>query len=241
MTNPRGRFGIHGGQYIPETLMNAVIELEQAYDHFKNDPAFNRELTALFNDYAGRPSRLYYAAKMTEDLGGAKIYLKREDLNHTGAHKINNVLGQALLAKKMGKTRLIAETGAGQHGVATATAAALMDMSCVVFMGEEDTRRQALNVYRMKLLGAEVIPVTTGTATLKDAVSEAMREWTSRTLLPRLGHGPASVSDDCAGLSGRHLPGNPGTDPGEGGTAARCGPGLRGRRFQCHRELLPLY
>ena len=180
MTNPRGRFGIHGGQYIPETLMNAVIELEQAYDHFKNDPAFNRELTALFNDYAGRPSRLYYAAKMTEDLGGAKIYLKREDLNHTGAHKINNVLGQALLAKKMGKTRLIAETGAGQHGVATATAAALMDMSCVVFMGEEDTRRQALNVYRMKLLGAEVIPVTTGTATLKDAVSEAMREWTSR-------------------------------------------------------------
>ena len=180
MTNPRGRFGIHGGQYIPETLMNAVIELGQAYDHFKNDPAFNRELTALFNDYAGRPSRLYYAAKMTEDLGGAKIYLKREDLNHTGAHKINNVLGQALLAKKMGKTRLIAETGAGQHGVATATAAALMDMSCVVFMGEEDTRRQALNVYRMKLLGAEVIPVTTGTATLKDAVSEAMREWTSR-------------------------------------------------------------
>ena len=169
MTNPRGRFGIHGGQYIPETLMNAVIELEQAYDHFKNDPAFNRELTALFNDYAGRPSRLYYAAKMTEDLGGAKIYLKREDLNHTGAHKINNVLGQALLAKKMGKTRLIAETGAGQHGVATATAAALMDMSCVVFMGEEDTRRQALNVYRMKLLGAEVIPVTTGTETLKDA------------------------------------------------------------------------
>ena len=180
MTNPRGRFGIHGGQYIPETLMNAVIELEAAYDRCKADPDFNRELTELFNEYAGRPSRLYYAAKMTEDLGGAKIYLKREDLNHTGAHKINNVLGQALLAKKMGKTRLIAETGAGQHGVATATAAALMGMSCVVFMGEEDTRRQALNVYRMKLLGAEVIPVTTGTATLKDAVSEAMREWTSR-------------------------------------------------------------
>jgi len=180
MTNPRGRFGIHGGQYIPETLMNAVIELEAAYDRYKADPDFNRELTELFNEYAGRPSRLYYAAKMTEDLGGAKIYLKREDLNHTGAHKINNVLGQALLAKKMGKTRLIAETGAGQHGVATATAAALMGMSCVVFMGEEDTRRQALNVYRMKLLGAEVIPVTTGTATLKDAVSEAMREWTSR-------------------------------------------------------------
>ncbi|MBR0411656.1 MAG: tryptophan synthase subunit beta [Eubacterium sp.] len=180
MTNSRGRFGIHGGQYIPETLMNAVIELEEAYDHFKTDPEFNRELTDLFNDYAGRPSRLYLAEKMTRDLGGAKIYLKREDLNHTGAHKINNVLGQALLAKKMGKTRLIAETGAGQHGVATATAAALMGMECVVFMGEEDTIRQALNVYKMRLLGAEVIPVKTGTATLKDAVSEAMREWTSR-------------------------------------------------------------
>ncbi len=175
-----GRFGIHGGQYIPETLMNAVIELEAAYDHYKNDPDFNRELTYLFNEYAGRPSRLYYAEKMTRDLGGAKIYLKREDLNHTGAHKINNVLGQALLAKKMGKTRLIAETGAGQHGVATATAAALMGMQCVVFMGEEDTKRQALNVYRMRLLGAEVVPVLTGTATLKDAVSEAMREWTRR-------------------------------------------------------------
>ena len=180
MTNPKGRFGVHGGQYIPETLMNAVIELEAAYDHYKNDEAFNRELTELLNEYAGRPSRLYYAKKMTEDLGGAKIYLKREDLNHTGAHKINNVLGQALLAKRMGKTRLIAETGAGQHGVATATAAALMGMECVVFMGEEDTVRQALNVYRMRLLGAEVVPVKTGTATLKDAVSEAMREWTSR-------------------------------------------------------------
>ena len=180
MTNPKGRFGKHGGQYIPETLMNAVIELEKAYDYYKNDPEFNRELTELFNDYAGRPSRLYYAAKMTEDLGGARIYLKREDLNHTGSHKINNVLGQALLAKKMGKTRLIAETGAGQHGVATATAAALLGMECVVFMGKEDTERQALNVYRMRLLGSEVIPVTTGTATLKDAVSEAMREWTSR-------------------------------------------------------------
>ena len=180
MTNPNGRFGIHGGQYIPETLMNAVKELEEAYNYYKNDPEFNRELTELLNDYAGRPSRLYYAEKMTNDLGGAKIYLKREDLNHTGAHKINNVLGQALLAKKMGKTRLIAETGAGQHGVATATAAALMGMECVVFMGEEDTKRQALNVYRMRLLGAEVIPVTSGTATLKDAVSEAMREWTKR-------------------------------------------------------------
>ena len=177
MTDPKGRFGIHGGQYVPEILMNAVHELEQAYEFYKNDPEFNRELTQLFNEYAGRPSLLYYAEKMTRDLGGAKIYLKREDLNHTGAHKINNVLGQALLAKKMGKKRLIAETGAGQHGVATATAAALMDMECVVFMGEEDTRRQALNVYRMRLLGAEVIPVTSGTATLKDAVSEAMREW----------------------------------------------------------------
>lgn len=180
MRNPNGRFGEHGGQYIPETLMNAVIELEKAYNHFKDDPEFKAELKELFDEYAGRPSRLYFAKKMTEDLGGAKIYFKREDLNHTGAHKINNVLGQALLAKKMGKTRLIAETGAGQHGVATATAAALMGMECVVFMGEEDTIRQALNVYRMRLLGATVIPVTTGTATLKDAVSEAMREWTSR-------------------------------------------------------------
>jgi tryptophan synthase beta chain len=180
MTNPNGRFGIHGGQYIPETLMNAVTELEKAYDFYKNDADFNRELSELFNEYAGRPSRLYFAEKMTRDLGGAKIYLKREDLNHTGAHKINNVLGQALLAKKMGKKRLIAETGAGQHGVATATAAALMGMECVVFMGKEDTIRQALNVYRMRLLGATVVPVTSGTATLKDAVSEAMREWTTR-------------------------------------------------------------
>lgn len=180
MTNSKGRFGVHGGQYIPETLMNAVIELDEAYQYYKNDAAFQNELTMLFNEYAGRPSRLYFAEKMTNDLGGAKIYLKREDLNHTGAHKINNVLGQALLAKKMGKNRLIAETGAGQHGVATATAAALMGMQCVIFMGEEDTKRQALNVYRMKLLGADVIPVKTGTATLKDAVSEAMREWTSR-------------------------------------------------------------
>ena len=180
MTNEKGRFGIHGGQYIPETLMNAVIELEDAYNKYKDDPQFNKELETLFNEYAGRPSLLYYAEKLTRELGGAKIYLKREDLNHTGAHKINNVLGQALLAKKMGKTRLIAETGAGQHGVATATAAALLDMECVVFMGEEDTKRQALNVYKMKLLGSEVIPVKTGTATLKDAVSEAMREWTNR-------------------------------------------------------------
>ena len=176
----RGRFGRFGGQYIPETLMNAVIELDEAYKHYKNDPAFNRELEVLFNEYANRPSRLYYARKMTEDLGGAKIYFKREDLNFTGAHKVNNVLGQALLAQRMGKTRLIAETGAGQHGVATATAAAYFGMECVVFMGKVDTERQALNVYKMKLLGATVVPVTSGTATLKDAVSEAFREWTNR-------------------------------------------------------------
>lgn len=180
MTNAKGRFGIHGGQYVPEELMQVIGELEEAYEFYKNAADFNRELTTLLNAYAGRPSRLYYAEKMTKDLGGAKIYLKREDLNHTGSHKINNVLGQALLAKKMGKTRLIAETGAGQHGVATATAAALLDMECVVYMGEEDTRRQALNVYRMRLLGSEVVPVSTGTATLKDAVSRAMQEWVSR-------------------------------------------------------------
>ena len=176
----KGRFGDFGGQYIPETLMNAVIELDEAYEKFKNDKNFQAEFEKLLNDYAGRPSKLYFAEKMTKNLGGAKIYLKREDLNHTGSHKINNVLGQALLAKKMGKTRLIAETGAGQHGVATATAAALLDMDCVIFMGEEDTKRQALNVYRMKLLGAEVISVKNGTATLKDAVSETFREWTRR-------------------------------------------------------------
>lgn len=179
MTNVNGRFGAHGGQYVPEPLMKSITELEEVYNHYKNDPEFNRELASLFNEYAGRPSLLYYAKKMTTDLGGAKIYLKREDLNHTGSHKINNVLGQALLAKRMGKSRLIAETGAGQHGVATATAAALFGMECVVFMGEEDTKRQALNVYRMRLLGAKVVPVTTGTATLKDAVSEALREWVS--------------------------------------------------------------
>lgn len=176
----KGRFGVHGGQYIPETLMNAIIELEKAYNHYKDDPEFNRELTDLLNNYAGRPSRLYYASHMTEKLGGAKIYLKREDLNHTGAHKINNVIGQILLAQKMGKTRAIAETGAGQHGVATATVAALMGMECEIYMGEEDMKRQALNVYRMRLLGAKVHAVTSGTATLKDAVSEAMREWTNR-------------------------------------------------------------
>ncbi|MCI8918914.1 MAG: tryptophan synthase subunit beta [Eubacterium sp.] len=178
--NCNGRYGMHGGQYIPETLMNAVIELEKSYNYYKEDPQFQSELEDLQRNYAGRPSGLYYAARMTKDLGGAKIYLKREDLNHTGSHKINNVLGQCLLAKKMGKTRIIAETGAGQHGVATATAAALMGMQCEVFMGEEDTKRQALNVYRMKLLGAQVHPVAAGTGTLKDAVSEAFREWTKR-------------------------------------------------------------
>lgn len=180
MEQSKGRFGVHGGQYIPETLMNAVIELEEAYNYYKNNEDFNNELTTLFNEYAGRPSLLYYAQKMTQSLGGAKIYLKREDLNHTGSHKINNVLGQTLLAKKMGKTRVIAETGAGQHGVATATAAALMGLECEIFMGREDTERQALNVYRMRLLGAKVHAVESGTATLKDAVSETMREWTSR-------------------------------------------------------------
>ena len=176
----KGRFGIHGGQYIPETLMNAVNDLEKEYEHYKNDDQFNKELTALYNNYAGRPSLLYYAEKMTKDLGGARIYLKREDLNHTGSHKINNALGQALLAKKMGKTRLIAETGAGQHGVATATVAALMGMECEIFMGKVDCERQALNVYRMELLGARVHPVTSGTMTLKDAVNETFREWVSR-------------------------------------------------------------
>lgn len=176
----KGRFGLHGGQYVPETLMNALLELEEAYAHFKGDARFKHELTELLNGYAGRPSLLYSAEKMTRDLGGAKVYLKREDLNHTGSHKINNVLGQTLLAKKMGKKRIIAETGAGQHGVAAATAAALLDLECEVFMGREDTERQALNVYKMRLLGAKVNPVDSGTATLKDAVSETMREWTKR-------------------------------------------------------------
>ncbi|MDO5391209.1 MAG: tryptophan synthase subunit beta [Eubacteriales bacterium] len=175
-----GKFGPFGGQYVPETLMNAVHEVEAAYEKYSKDPQFQEELTDLLNNYAGRPSLLYYAEKMTKDLGGAKIYLKREDLNHTGSHKINNVLGQILLAKKMGKTRVIAETGAGQHGVATATGAALMGMECEIFMGKEDTDRQALNVFRMELLGAKVHPVTSGTMTLKDAVNETMREWTRR-------------------------------------------------------------
>ena len=176
----KGRFGIHGGQYVPETLMNELIKIEEAYEFYKNDNDFNTELIELLNEYAGRPSLLYYAKKMTKDLGGARIYFKREDLNHTGSHKINNVLGQALLAKKLGKTRIIAETGAGQHGVATATAAALLGLECEIFMGKEDTIRQALNVYRMELLGAKVNPVTTGTMTLKDAVNDCMREWTRR-------------------------------------------------------------
>lgn len=176
----KGRYGIHGGQYISETLMNELIRLEESYEFYKNDPEFSAELDQLLKEYAGRPSLLYYAEKMTKDLGGAKIYLKREDLNHTGSHKINNVLGQVLMAKKMGKTRVIAETGAGQHGVATATAAALLGMECEVFMGKEDTDRQALNVYRMELLGAKVHAVTSGTQTLKDAVNETMREWTNR-------------------------------------------------------------
>ena len=178
--NAKGRFGVHGGRYIPETLMNAVIELENEYNKYKNDESFQKELNDLLKNYAGRPSRLYFAENMTKDLGGAKIYLKREDLNHTGSHKINNVLGQVLLAKRMGKKRLIAETGAGQHGVATATAAALMGMECEIFMGEEDTKRQSLNVYRMRLLGAKVHSVTVGTKSLKDAVSACMKEWSRR-------------------------------------------------------------
>ena len=240
-----GRFGIHGGQYIPETLMNAVIELEEAYNHYKNDPDFNRELTTLLNEYAGRPSRLYYAKRMTEDLGGAKIYLKREDLNHTGAHKINNVLGQVLLAKKMGKTRVIAETGAGQHGVATATAAALMDMECEVFMGEEDTRRQALNVYRMRLLGAKVHAVSSGTGTLKDAVSETMREWTSRiadthyVLGSCMGPHPfPTIVRDFQSVISKEIKEQIMEKEGQpSGCCAR----LRGRRFQRHRRFLSLH
>lgn len=178
--NSKGRFGEFGGQYISETLMNELDRLEKAYNEAKNDPSFVDEVNTLLNEYAGRPSRLYYAEKMTKDLGGARIYLKREDLNHTGSHKINNCIGQAVLAKRMGKTRLIAETGAGQHGVATATVAALLGMECEIFMGKEDTIRQALNVYRMELLGAKVNAVTTGTMTLKDAVNDAMKEWSSR-------------------------------------------------------------
>ena len=176
----KGRYGIHGGQYISETLMNEIHRVEEAYEFYKNDPTFNEELDTLLKEYAGRPSLLYYAKAMSEDLGGAKIYLKREDLNHTGSHKINNVLGQVLMAKKMNKKRVIAETGAGQHGVATATAAALLGLECEIFMGKEDTDRQALNVYRMELLGAKVHSVTSGTMTLKDAVNETMREWTTR-------------------------------------------------------------
>ena len=176
----RGRFGEFGGQYIPETLMNELLELDCAYGYYCTEPQFNAELSALLNEYAGRPSRLYFAQNMTCDLGGARVYLKREDLNHTGSHKINNVLGQVMLAKKRGKKRIIAETGAGQHGVAAATASALLGLDCEVFMGLEDTRRQALNVYRMELLGARVTTVTTGTQTLKDAINEAMRNWVSR-------------------------------------------------------------
>lgn len=175
--NKKGKYGIYGGQYVPETVMNAVCELEKAYEYYSNDAEFQKELRTLYRDYAGRPSMLYYAEKMTKDMGGAKIYIKREDLNHTGSHKINNVLGQILLAKKMGKKRVIAETGAGQHGVAAATAAALFDMECEIYMGAVDMERQSLNVYRMELLGAKVAPATSGTSTLKDAVNEAMKDW----------------------------------------------------------------
>ena len=208
MTNPNGRFGVHGGQYIPETLMNAVIELEEAYNYYKKDPAFNRELTELFNEYAGRPSRLYYAKRMTKDLGGAKIYLKREDLNHTGAHKINNVLGQALLAKKMGKTRLIAETGAGQHGVASATAAALLDMECVVFMGEEDTIRQAQYVPVTDDEAVEAFEYLARTEGIIPAIESAHAVAHARKLAPTMGKDQSIVitisgrgDKDCAAIA----------------------------------------
>ena len=246
MSNPNGRFGVHGGQYVPETLMNAIIELEEAYNYYKANPDFQNELTQLLNDYAGRPSRLYYAEKMTKDLGGAKIYLKREDLNHTGAHKINNVLGQALLAKKMGKTRLIAETGAGQHGVATATAAALMGMECVVFMGKEDTIRQALNVYRMRLLGATVVPVNywyrhaqgrrvRSHARVDDAASSDTHYCLGSVMGPH--PFPTIVRDFQAVISSEIKS----ADARKGRTSARCRGRLRRRRLERHRQLLPFH
>ena len=234
MSNAKGRFGIHGGQYIPETLMNAVIELEEAYNHYKDDPQFQAELTELLNEYAGRPSRLYYAEKMTKDLGGAKIYLKREDLNHTGAHKINNVLGQALLAKKMGKTRLIAETGAGQHGVATATAAALMGMECVVYMGKEDTERQALNVYRY--------PCNYRYRNLKGCLlcmlQRVDQPHQRYPLLPWFCYGTTSVPDYRKRLPGSYLQGDQGTADGKRRKASGCSACLRRRRFQCYWRIL---
>ena len=242
-----GRFGLFGGQYIPETLMNEIHRLEKAYAFYKQDEEFQRELKDLLDNYANRPSLLYYAGKMTEDLGGAKIYLKREDLNHTGAHKINNALGQCLLAKKMGKTRVIAETGAGQHGVATATAAAFMGLECEVFMGEEDTIRQALNVYRMELLGAKVHAVTTGTKVLKDAVNEAMREWVSRVddthyvIGSTMGPHPFPTRLMVPRLPVRHQPGSAGADFGTGRKASGSRAGLRRRRQQCHGHVLPLH
>ncbi len=240
MSNPNGRFGVHGGQYVPETLMNAIIELEEAYNYYKANPDFQNELTQLLNDYAGRPSRLYYAEKMTKDLGGAKIYLKREDLNHTGAHKINNVLGQALLAKKMGKTRLIAETGAGQHGVATATAAALMGMECVVFMGKEDTIRQALNVYRMRLLGATVVPVNSGTRRVRShaRVDDAHQR---HALLSRLCHGATPLPHHRTRFPVRHLKRDQAADARKGRTSARCRGRVRRRRLERHRQLLSFH
>ena len=238
----KGRFGIHGGQYMPETLMNAVIELEEAYDRYKDDPEFKAELNKLLNEYANRPSLLYYAERLTKALGGAKIYLKREDLNHTGAHKINNVLGQVLLAKKMGKTRVIAETGAGQHGVATATAAALMDMECEVFMGKEDTERQALNVYKMRLLGAKVHAVETGTATLKDAVSETMRQpYCRHALCAWLHHGSSSFPRHCARFSGGNLARDHRSMHGKGRAFARLRACLCGWRFKRYGHLLPFH
>ncbi len=241
----QGRFGEYGGQFVPETVMAAVSELEAAYEQYKNDPAFLQELDDLYREYANRPSLLYYAEKMSKDLGGAKIYLKREDLNHTGAHKINNVLGQCLLAKRMGKRRIIAETGAGQHGVATATVCALMGMECVVYMGKEDTQRQSLNVYRMELLGAKVVAVDSGTATLKDAINEAFRDWVTNIDTTFYCIGSVMVPHPYPtygpGFPEGHRPGDQTAAPGKGRPSAGLCGGLRRRRKQRHGGFLRLY
>lgn len=236
-----GRFGVYGGRYVPETLMAALEELEQAYALAQKDPGFQAELDELLHNYCGRPTPLYLAKRLTEQMGGAKIYLKREDLLHTGAHKINNALGQGLLARRMGKQRIIAETGAGQHGVATATVCALFGMECVIYMGEEDMRRQELNVYRMRLLGAEVRGVSGGSATLKDAINEAMRDWVTnvRTTYYILGSAlGASISDDGAGFSSRDQPRGSGADAGTGGQVADGNHCLCWRRVECDRSFL---
>ena len=240
-----GRFGVYGGRYVPETLVAALDELERAYEEAKADAAFQAELGSLLKDYAGRPTPLYFAKRLTEQLGGAKIYLKREDLLHTGAHKINNALGQGLLAKRMGKKRVIAETGAGQHGVATATVCALLGLECVVYMGDVDMERQELNVKRMRLLGAEVRGVSSGSKTLKDAISEAMRDWVTNVrttyYLLGLGAGRASVPHDGAGFSSRDQQGIEAANSGEGRPAADGGDCVRGRRVECDRRVLRIH